>query len=864
MGTFQGGLPKDSRRPPRSSLVQALPVLVAIVCVPCETAKGAENRGDADRAQAKAGPSAQKIWPFDSGATVTNKPPVSASQRKVAVSAVAGPYAGDNTVGGVQDGEDPLGLEMEFETTTLEPPPEFSLGYTPNLSPGLAWCRDTDDGFIDSLGDTCLWYTMQGGGTCGLFDTEWFVAEKLCCICGGGSTRPQYDVEDVPICNNDCTEAAHNEVCEDGGARSVSEICEWGTDCGDCGPRFRATKYEEEEEFKFHMPWLNVLRQNPRYDEGIQRATCCKLAKTLKLTIVMARNPKNIMTKEAEEEQALAAGENENAIPDANPTDEAQTKAAQMYPSNGFVNTPHQEDIALQQTPPSAPEEEGLSLMESGAKQRGASQLQLATELRRARETWTAARSTEHSVPRPKAQKTQRTTLQAPKVSASQQDVAANIALARSSRPRRGMKVRSSLMLQVDLNESKARRWHEDGNEEPAYDEKAELINGYEAYIIQVKKESNCDKLGFNVNRLDGEVTDIRKAHTFLVGKWNYFHPNDAVKEGDYISQVCMNGYCDVRPDLEGMIAKLTFPGKCGVNRRNPRGFLKGMTKHMARSNGLDSQAVIQDRINDLAADKGLNIGSPEAELMADEEGEQEEEAAHPDEGAVPVEGEAHVEPVEPPKVPELVQPNGQPYGTGESKSEQEAGPQGQGGVPPGAPADAQAGDAAADAEPASLLDQEHGVIVKQPGRVSHATKRAVTPVSSHSSLAPKVALIHQRARSARGVAASMAQSRAKASAESSHSAANATTSSRAPSLASQPMPVRATTQFAASKVGTVADVANASTLEAHSSLSSASRTSMSHAGVNITAARRVDTRNDTDHKLSLHRRNRSKVNLSI
>ena len=38
-------------------------------------------------------------------------------------------------------------------------------------------------------------------------------------------------------CTNTCT-AAYSDLCNDGGTSSTSPICEYGTDCSDCGPRF--------------------------------------------------------------------------------------------------------------------------------------------------------------------------------------------------------------------------------------------------------------------------------------------------------------------------------------------------------------------------------------------------------------------------------------------------------------------------------------------------------------------------------------------------------------------------------------------------------------------------------------------------
>lgn len=38
-------------------------------------------------------------------------------------------------------------------------------------------------------------------------------------------------------CNDDCATAFDGE-CDDGGPGSLYDICDLGSDCGDCGPRF--------------------------------------------------------------------------------------------------------------------------------------------------------------------------------------------------------------------------------------------------------------------------------------------------------------------------------------------------------------------------------------------------------------------------------------------------------------------------------------------------------------------------------------------------------------------------------------------------------------------------------------------------
>ncbi len=40
------------------------------------------------------------------------------------------------------------------------------------------------------------------------------------------------------VCNNDCIWAQDGQ-CDDGGEGSVTSLCGEGSDCDDCGPRFR-------------------------------------------------------------------------------------------------------------------------------------------------------------------------------------------------------------------------------------------------------------------------------------------------------------------------------------------------------------------------------------------------------------------------------------------------------------------------------------------------------------------------------------------------------------------------------------------------------------------------------------------------
>ena len=50
----------------------------------------------------------------------------------------------------------------------------------------LASCSHTDNGIVDSSGDTCKWYDDYKEA-CGFYDTKEFRAAELCCACGGGA-----------------------------------------------------------------------------------------------------------------------------------------------------------------------------------------------------------------------------------------------------------------------------------------------------------------------------------------------------------------------------------------------------------------------------------------------------------------------------------------------------------------------------------------------------------------------------------------------------------------------------------------------------------------------------------------------------
>ena len=53
------------------------------------------------------------------------------------------------------------------------------------------YCVDLDDSMGDEGGDTCEWY--DNFGECGNYDTDDFIANTICCTCGGGETNEGED-----------------------------------------------------------------------------------------------------------------------------------------------------------------------------------------------------------------------------------------------------------------------------------------------------------------------------------------------------------------------------------------------------------------------------------------------------------------------------------------------------------------------------------------------------------------------------------------------------------------------------------------------------------------------------------------------
>jgi hypothetical protein len=71
------------------------------------------------------------------------------------------------------------------------------------------------------LQELCPWVSPGNLPTDGWDDDDW-----------GGS----YDGPEGPGCTNTCVDA-YDGFCDDGGPGSQFDICPFGTDCGDCGPR---------------------------------------------------------------------------------------------------------------------------------------------------------------------------------------------------------------------------------------------------------------------------------------------------------------------------------------------------------------------------------------------------------------------------------------------------------------------------------------------------------------------------------------------------------------------------------------------------------------------------------------------------
>ena len=59
-------------------------------------------------------------------------------------------------------------------------------------------------------------------------------------LCLGGVDQNCDGVDGVAVCNNTCA-YAFDLVCDDDGVGSTFDVCEFGSDCSDCGPRSPCT-----------------------------------------------------------------------------------------------------------------------------------------------------------------------------------------------------------------------------------------------------------------------------------------------------------------------------------------------------------------------------------------------------------------------------------------------------------------------------------------------------------------------------------------------------------------------------------------------------------------------------------------------
>jgi hypothetical protein len=86
-----------------------------------------------------------------------------------------------------------------------------------------AWCSKPCDEDVEC---TDVWVS----GCCGTIQdgSTWCVPYAYSGSCGGGTSEP--------ICENTCLWAGDGE-CDDGGPGADWDLCEYGTDCQDCGPR---------------------------------------------------------------------------------------------------------------------------------------------------------------------------------------------------------------------------------------------------------------------------------------------------------------------------------------------------------------------------------------------------------------------------------------------------------------------------------------------------------------------------------------------------------------------------------------------------------------------------------------------------
>ena len=87
----------------------------------------------------------------------------------------------------------------------------------------LNTCEHANDGECDDGGPSSMYNLCDYGTDCG--------------DCGWRGPTPEYELDVTgQVCENTCAWAFDGE-CDDGGPMSLYDACGFGTDCGDCGPR---------------------------------------------------------------------------------------------------------------------------------------------------------------------------------------------------------------------------------------------------------------------------------------------------------------------------------------------------------------------------------------------------------------------------------------------------------------------------------------------------------------------------------------------------------------------------------------------------------------------------------------------------
>jgi len=123
-------------------------------------------------------------------------------------------------------------------------------------------CADTSNGLGDRAGDGCEWYAADNQAWCGQYDTLDFVANEMCCACGGGSSGPLSVPEwniDLDYAQADVYAAELEEAYEAHHARMVDVLTRW------------KQARDEVDQYYWNEELLPVLAEGERLDERTMR-----------------------------------------------------------------------------------------------------------------------------------------------------------------------------------------------------------------------------------------------------------------------------------------------------------------------------------------------------------------------------------------------------------------------------------------------------------------------------------------------------------------------------------------------------------------------------------------------------------------